>query len=71
MQKLNFLDHMLKSNIPINVFETLFKGCKQSISVMCRCIIKKHYDSLSEQEQRNLLSVYDELTKEQIKKPHQ
>jgi hypothetical protein len=70
MQKLNWLEHRVDVNIPKKTFNNLFKGCKQTISVMCRTIVKKHYDSLSEQEQRNLLKVYDELTQEQIKKPH-
>lgn len=70
MNKLNWLEYLVKTDIPLNVFNTLFKGCSQSISVMCRLIIKKHYDSLAELEQRNLIKIYDELNAEQIKRPH-
>jgi hypothetical protein len=70
MNKLNWLEYCVKTDIPLSVFNTLFKGCQKSISVMCRLIIKKHYDSLSELEQMDLIKIYDGLKAEQIKRPH-
>ena len=67
--KIDCLERVVATNISANIFDALFKGCKLSVSVMCRAIIKKNYDDLKELEQRNLLKIYDELNEEQRKKP--
>lgn len=70
MLKLNWLEHRVDVNLPKNVFNKLFKGCTQTVSLTCRLIVSKHYNSMSEEEQKKLLKMYDELTEEQRKKPH-